>query len=83
MYMNKTDDNELLKKALIIGSKYIRARGYGEIESHDSQKLKVEFIYKALVQDKLIQPLAKDKISDPAMRKKLILWISRTLSVKK
>ena len=49
MYMNKTDDdNELLKKALIIGSKYIRARGYGEIESHDSQKLKVEFIYKAL-----------------------------------
>ncbi|MEC7636717.1 MAG: DUF5062 family protein, partial [Pseudomonadota bacterium] len=54
MYMNKTDDdNELLKKALIIGSKYIRARGYGEIESHDSQKLKVEFIYKALVQDKL------------------------------
>ena len=43
--MNKTDDdNELLKKALIIGSKYIRARGYGEIESHDSQKLKVEFL---------------------------------------
>ena len=84
MSMNKTDDdNELLKKALIIGSKYIRARGYGEIESHDSQKLKVEFIYKALVQDKLIQPLAKDKISDPAMRKKLILWISRTLHVKK
>ena len=83
MHMNKTDDNELLKKALMVGSKYIRARGFGEIESHDSQKLKVEFIYKALVQDKLIQPLAKDKISDPAMRKKLILWISRTLPVKK
>ena len=84
MHMNKTDDdNELLKKALMVGSKYIRARGFGEIESHDSQKLKVEFIYKALVQDKLIQPLAKDKISDPALRKKLILWLSRPLSVKK
>jgi hypothetical protein len=39
----------------------------------------VEFIYKVLVEDKLIQPLAKDQISDPNMRHKLALWISRQL----
>jgi hypothetical protein len=32
-----------------------------------------------LVEDKLIQPLAKDQISDPNMRHKLALWISRQL----
>ena len=41
--------------------------------------MKVEFIYKVLVEDKLIQPLAKDQISDPNMRHKLALWISRQL----
>ena len=42
-------------------------------------KLKVEFIYKVLTEDKLIQPLAKDQISDPNMRHKLALRISRQL----
>ena len=35
--------------------------------------------YGVLVEDKLIQPLAKDQISDPNMRHKLALWISRQL----
>ena len=69
------NESELLKKALEVGAKYTRARGYGEIESHDSMK----FIYRALVEDKLIQPLAKDQISDLGMRRKLVLWISRNL----
>ena len=56
-----------------------KKRVYGKIESHDSVKLKVEFIYRVLVEDKLIQPLAKDQISDPNMRHKLALWISRQL----
>ncbi len=73
------NESELLKKALEVGAKYTRARGYGEIESHDSMKLKVEFVYRALVEDKLIQPLAKDQISDLGMRRKLVLWISRNL----
>jgi len=70
---------ELVKKALQVGAVYAQKRAYGEIEAQDSVKLKVEFIYKVLVQDKLIQPLAKDQISDPAMRHKLALWISRQL----
>lgn len=78
--MNKiANEDELVKKALQIGAVYAKKRAYGEIEVQDSVKLKVEFIYKALVEDKLIQPLAKDQISDPNMRHKLALWISRQL----
>ena len=70
---------ELVKKALQIGAVYAQKRAYGVIEGQDSVKLKVEFIYKILVKDKLIQPLAKKDISDPNMRHKLALWISRQL----
>ena len=73
------NEDELVKKALQIGAVYAKKRAYGEIESHDSMKLKVEFVYKVLIEDKLIQPLAKDQISDPNMRHKLALWISRQL----
>jgi len=70
---------ELVKKALQVGAVYAQKRAYGVIEVQDSVKLKVEFIYKVLVEDKLIQPLAKKDISDPNMRHKLALWISRQL----
>jgi len=72
-------ESELFKKALQVGSVYAEKRGYGEIESHDSVKLKVEFLYRVLVEDKLIQPLAKDKINDPNMRHKLALWVFKQL----
>ena len=78
--MNKLPhEAELVKKALQVGAIYAKKRAYGEIEAQDSVKLKVEFIYRVLVEDKLIQPLAKDQISDPNMRHKLALWISRQL----
>ena len=78
--MNKiANEDELVKKALQVGAVYAKKRAYGEIEVQDSVKLKVEFIYKVLVEDRLIQPLAKDQISDPNMRHKLALWISRQL----
>ncbi len=73
------NEPELVKKALSVGALYAEKRGYGEIEDQDSVKLKVEFVYKVLTEDKLIQPLAKDQISDPNMRHKLALWISRQL----
>ena len=78
--MNKiVNEDELVKKALQVGAVYAKKRAYGEVEVQDSVKLKVEFIYRELVEDKLIQPLAKDQISDPNMRHKLALWISRQL----
>ena len=73
------NESELVKKALSEGALYAEKRGYGKIEDQDSVKLKVEFVYKVLIEDKLIQPLAKGQISDPNMRHKLALWISRQL----
>lgn len=73
------NESELVKKALAVGALYAEKRGYGKIEDQDSVKLKVEFVYKVLIEDKLIQPLAKGQISDPNMRHKLALWISRQL----
>jgi predicted transcriptional regulator len=77
--MKLKNENELLKKALQVGAVYAEKRGYGEIEDHDSAKLKVEFLYRVLVEDKLIHPLAKNKISDPNMRHKLALWVLKQL----
>jgi hypothetical protein len=73
------NEAELVKKALAVGAVYVKKRGYGEFEASDSHKLKVEYIYRALVEDKLIQPLAKEDISVPNMEHKLALWIKRQL----
>lgn len=70
---------ELVKRALAVGAVYVKKRGYGELEPTDSHKLKVEFIYRALVEDKLVHPLAKHDISVPNMEHKLALWIARQL----
>ena len=73
------NEAELVKKALQVGAVYVKKRGYGEFEATDSHKLKVEYIYRALVEDKLIQPLAKQDIGVPNMEHKLALWIKRQL----
>lgn len=78
--MNKLkNEAELVKEAIRVGSIYAQKRAYGHLETGDSAKDKAEFIYRVLVQDKLIQPLAKDQMSAPAMRHKIALWISRQL----
>lgn len=69
----------LVKEALRVGAIYAKKRGVGEIENTDSVKDKTAYIYRLLVHDKLIQPLANDQISEPAMKHKLALWISRQL----
>lgn len=69
----------LVKEALRVGAIYAKKRGIGEVESSDSAKDKVEFIYRVLVHDRLIQPLAKDQISGPYMKHKLAMWIARQL----
>ena len=50
-----------------------------EFEATDSQKEKVTYLYRLLVHDKLIQPLAKGQENEPNMKHKLALWISRQL----
>ncbi len=72
-------EKELLKEALKIGAVYLAKRGVGEFEATDSSDLKIEAVYRLLVHDKLVQPLAKDQEDLPHMRHKLALWISKNL----
>ncbi|ROS01377.1 uncharacterized protein DUF5062 [Sinobacterium caligoides] len=69
----------LLKEALRVGEAYAQQRGVARFEATDSAKLKAEYIYKLLVHDNLIQPLAKGQVSEPNIKHKLALWISRKL----
>ena len=70
---------ELLKEAIRAGMEYGEERGVVEFEATDSANEKIEYIYKLLVHDKLIQPLAKEAISLPSMKHKLALWVSKQL----
>ena len=71
------DEKELLKKAIVVGVKYAEARGAAQFEVSDSAAVKIEFIYRLLVRDKLIQPVPEDQISQQTMKHKLALWISK------
>jgi len=70
---------ELLKEALRIGMIYAEKRGAATFEETDGHNLKIEYVYRLLVHDKRIQPLAKGKEDMPGMRHKLAIWISKNL----
>ena len=71
------NEAELLKKAIQAGMEYGVRRGVVEFEPTDSANDKIEYIYRLLIHDKIIQPLAKDQLSLPNMKHKLALWISK------
>ncbi len=73
------NEAELVVEALRVGEIYIQKRGVGKFEPTDSAKNKVTYLYRLLVHDKLIQPLAKGQENDVKMRHKLALWMSRQL----
>ncbi len=52
------NENELVKKAISDGMKYGEDRGVVEFEPTDSASEKIEYIYRLLVHDKVIQPVA-------------------------
>lgn len=70
---------ELLKEGIRLGVRYGEKRGVVEFEPTDSQHEKIEYIYRLLVHDQLIQPLAKLDISQKAMAHKVALWASKQL----
>lgn len=72
-------EKELLKEALRVGMIYAEKRKAARFEDSDSAHLKIEYIYKLLVHDKLIQPLAREQENEPNMKHKLSIWISRQL----
>ena len=71
------DEKELVKKSITEGMKYGEDRGVVEFEATDSATDKVEYIYRLLVHDKLIQPVPQDQISQLTMKHKLAIWASK------
>ena len=72
-------ENELLKKALVVGENYAKHRGYGGFSNTDSQKEKIECIYRLLVNDKLVLPLPEDKEDLLSMKHRLAIWLQNKL----
>ena len=71
------NEKELVKKAIAEGMKYGEARGVVEFEPTDSAALKIEFIYRLLVHDKVIQAIPHDQLSQQSMRHRLAIWASK------
>ncbi|MGB5324118.1 MAG: DUF5062 family protein [Pseudomonadales bacterium] len=71
------NEKALVKKAIAEGMKYGVERGVVEFEATDSANDKIEYIYRLLVHDKIIQPVPQDRISQLAMRHKLAIWASK------
>lgn len=71
------NEKELVKKAIAEGVKYGEERGVVEFEATDSASDKIEYIYRLLVHDKVIQPLPHDQLSQKSMRHRLAMWISK------
>ena len=71
------NEKQLVKKAILEGVKYGEGRGVVEFEPTDSAHEKIEYIYRLLVHDKVIQPIPEDQISQKSMMHKLAIWASK------
>lgn len=71
------NEKELVRQAISQGMKYGEERGVVEFEPTDSSSEKIEYIYRLLVHDKVIQPIPEEQISQQAMRHKLAIWASK------
>lgn len=73
------NESELLKFAVNVGMDYAERRGVVKFDPTDAANDKVEFLYRLLVHDEKMQPLAKMDVSLPNMKHKLAVWISKQL----
>lgn len=73
------NESQLLQHAVKLGAAYAIKRKYVGFDATTSAKDKQECIYRLLVQDKLISPLAKDQENVANIRHKLVLWITKHL----
>jgi hypothetical protein len=64
-------ETELVKEAIRAGVKYGEERGVVKFEPTDSAKEKVD--------DKVIQPMPEEQVSQQSMRHRLAMWIARQL----
>ena len=73
------NEAQLLKKAREVAEYYAVNRGSSGFSATNSAKDKIECIYRLLVNDQLLQPLALDQENGVNMKHKLALWIARQL----
>ena len=71
------NEKEMVKKALAVGMAYAEKRGAAQFEPTDSVNERLEYIYRLLVHDKLLQPMPEDQVSQQAIRHKLAMWASK------
>ena len=71
------NEKEMVKKAIAAGIKYGEQRGVVEFEPTDSAAEKIEYIYRLLVHDNVIQPIPQEQISQLAMKHRLAIWASK------
>lgn len=72
-------ESELVKEAILAGVRYGEERGVVKFEPTDSANEKIEYIYRLLVHDKVIQPLPEEQVSQKSMRHRLAIWVSKQL----
>lgn len=73
------NEAQLVKMAMNIGEKYAQNRGFAAFKPTDAANDKVQGLYRLLVSDNLVQPLAKDQENVQNMKHKLALWIAKKL----
>ena len=66
---------ELLKAVISAGMNYAETRGVENIDTTKSNAQKILYLYRLFVNDKLIQPIPENQISQKAMRHILATWI--------
>lgn len=71
------NEKELVKKAINLGMIYAEKRGAAKFDGTDSAAVKIEYIYRLLVLDKLIQPIPEDQVSQQTLQHKLAIWASK------
>ena len=72
-------EKELVKLALDTVMVIAEKKGVVKFEATDSSKEKIEYVYRLLVHEKLMQPLAKGHEDQPAIKHKLACWIEKQL----
>ncbi len=73
------NEAQLLKEAIRVGMIYAEKRGAAKFDATDSAQRKIQYIYRLLVHDKLVQPLPRGEESEPNIKHKLALWMARQL----
>ncbi|MFT6285610.1 MAG: hypothetical protein ACJAYC_000840 [Halieaceae bacterium] len=71
------NEKELVRKAIELGMAYGEERGVVEFEPTDSVTARLEYIYRLLVHDKVIQPMPEMQISQKSIRHRMAIWASK------